>query len=527
MTLLQHPIYPLVMSVFTLFLVIILSLQSEKIHKNKLILAFLNITLCVMVFVFYNTLIAENDLYQELYIIYNFFVYGLFLLIFYLTFKTAILKANHYQLFVNSIKNSRWNAYYVVDAKESIKDMSLSLLLELGVEKDEIMGKKLFSVLNRTVRFTKLNQSEINNRSLEAYYKTYKETAKPNDSEVQELTFLNTNGNPVILHLVMQPVYVLGRYKGRICVGEKKTDFNLLAVEKELNERNLELESIRHKFIATLEISEEGLFYIDLDQRTIWASDVLVEMIKLPSNTLDLTDFRRLIEPSDLQKYLTLIGDLTVHKKQYKTSYRIMVDGRYVWFKEKGKRLFEDQNVTVIMGTLNPMKTKHFMASNIEALDELKDRHQLMASMHQLFADNRYFQLVVLQLKNIAKINEVHGREVGNMLMAEYIKQVRKSFVTDLGDIYRMTGIEFAVIITDPHKMNSLDTRMKADKKFFNLSMQYGSIEAELEVFAGIAIGGSDQHDEHKLYQAAQQALKVALSPNYDAHCCYYKDIVV
>jgi GGDEF domain-containing protein len=523
---LQHPIYPLIMSVFTLFLVIILSIQSEKIHKNKLILAFLNITLCVMVFVFYGNLITGNPNYEQIYIIYNFFVYGLFLLIFYLTFKTAILKANHYQLFVNSIKNSRWNAYYVVDAKERIKDMSLSLMLELGVEKDEIIGKKLFSVFNKTIRFTKLNQSDVNNRSLEAYYKSYKDTAKPNDSEVQELTFLNTNGNPVILHLVMQPVYVLGKYKGRICVGEKKTDFNLLAVEKELNERNSELESIRHKFIATLEISEEGLFYIDLDQRTIWASDVLVEMLKLPSNTLDLTDFRRLIEPSDLQKYLTLIGDLTVHKKQYATSYRIFVEGRYVWFKEKGKRLFEDTNATIIMGTLNPMKTKHFMSSNIDALDELKDRHQLMSSMHQLFQDGRYFQLVVFQLKNIVKINETHGREVGNMLMAEYIKQVRKSFVTDSGDIFRLTGLEFAVTITDPHKMNSLDTRMRTDKKFFNLTMQYGSIEAELEVFAGIAIGGSDEHDEHKLYQAAYQALKIALNPSFDAHCCYYKDIV-
>jgi GGDEF domain-containing protein len=523
---LQHPIYPLIMSIFTLFLIVILSIQSEKIHKNKLILAFLNITLCVMIFVFYQSLIITNQSYEQMYIIYNFFVYGLFLLIFYLTFKTAILKANHYQLFVNSIKNSRWNAYYVVDAKERIKDMSLSLLLELGLEKDEIIGKKLFSVFNRTVRFTKLNQSDINNRSLENYYKSYKETAKANDSDIQELTFLNTNGNPVILNLVMQPVYVLGKYKGRICVGEKKTDFNLLAVEKELNDRNSELESIRHKFIATLEISEEGLFYIDLDQRTLWASDVLVELLKLPSNTLDLTDFRRLIEPSDLQKYLTLIGDLTVHKKQYKTSYRILVQGRYVWFKEKGKRLFEDQHNTIIMGTLNPLKTKHYMASQIEELDVLKDRHELMSSMHQLFKDNRYFQLVVLQLRNMAKVNEVHGREVGNMLMAEYIKQLRKSFVTDHGDIYRITGIEFAVIITDPHKMNHLDQRMKSDKKFFNLTMQYGSIEAELEVFAGIAIGGSDQHEEHKLYQSAYQALKVATNPQFEAHCCYYKDIV-
>ena len=87
---------------------------------------------------------------------------------------------------------------------------------------------------------------------------------------------------------------------------------------------------------------------------------------------MDLTDFRRLIEPEDLKKYLALLGDLTINKTQYSTSYRIKVKGNYIWFKEKGKRLFEDVNSAIIMGTLNPMKTKHFQASHIDILDLLK-----------------------------------------------------------------------------------------------------------------------------------------------------------
>ena len=38
------------------------------------------------------------------------------------------------------------------------------------------------------------------------------------------------------------------------------------------------------------------------------------------------------------------------------------------------------------------------------------------------------------------------------MLMAEYIKKMRMSFVTESGDIFRLSGIEFAVTITDPRK---------------------------------------------------------------------------
>ncbi len=523
---LQHPIYPLIITLFTLFMVIIQSIQSEKVLRNRLIIAFFNITIAVMVFVIYKSLIIGNELYENIYMGFNFFVYLVFILILYSTFKTAILKANHYQLFVKSIKNSRWNAYYVVDGKERIKDMSTSLLTELNLEKEEIIGKKLFNIFNKSVRFTKFNGQDVNNRSLENYYVSYKERAKQGDSEVQEISFMNFDGNPVILHMVMQPVFALGRYKGRICVGEKKTDFDLLAVEKELNERSGELESIRHKFIATLEISEEGLFYIDLDERSIWASDALVSMLKLPGNTMDLTDFRRLIEAEDLKKYLALLGDLTINKTHYSTSYRIMVGGRYMWFREKGKRLFEDQNNAVIMGTLNPMKTKHYLASNIDELDQLKDHNEMLVSMNKLFNDNRYFQLIVIRLKNMPKINETHGREVGNMLMAEYIKKMRTTFVTESGNIFRVSGIEFAVTMTDPRKMDILSNGIKSNPTFLNLAMQYGSISVELEVFSGIAVGGSDASEEHKLYTCAVQALKIAENPQFSSHSCYYKDIV-
>ena len=523
---LQHPIYPLIISIFTLVLMVMQSIQSEKVLKNRLTISFLNIAIAVMVFVIYQSVILENELYTLIYMIFNFFVYFIFLLVLYQTFKTSALKANHYQLFVKSIKNSRWNAYYVVDKKEKIKDMSQSLLNEIGMEKEDIIGKKLFTILNKTVRFTKLNGLDINNRQLENFYSNYRENVKPNDQEVQELQFLNESGNPVLLHLVMQPVFSLGKYKGRICVGEKKTDFDLLAVEKELNERNSELESIRHKFIATLELSEEGLFYIDLDERTIWASDSLVSMLKLPSNLLDLTDFRRLIEAEDLKKYLAILGDLTVNKTQYQTSYRIKVDGRYLWFKEKGKRLFEDTHSAIIMGTLNPLKTKHFQASHIDVLDLLPDKNEFMAHMHKLFSDNRYFQLVVFRLQNIPKINEDFGREVGNMFMAEYIKKMKSSFVSESGDLFRITGIEFAITITDPRKMEMLSNGIKSNPTFLNLNMKYGSISETLEIFAGVAIGGSDAHDEHQLYQAAHQALKISLNPQFSSHGCYYKDIV-
>ena len=48
--------------------------------------------------------------------------------------------------FIKGVKNTKWNVYYVVDHKERIKDISISLLRELNLDKADVVGKKLFSV---------------------------------------------------------------------------------------------------------------------------------------------------------------------------------------------------------------------------------------------------------------------------------------------------------------------------------------------------------------------------------------------
>jgi GGDEF domain-containing protein len=523
----QHPVYPLIMAVFIVVLVIVQSIQSERVLKNRFVLASLTLTISVMVFVMFyqNDLLKENGPWRDAYIGFTFFTYALFLLMFYGAFRIAIMKANHYQLFLKGIRNSKLNAYYIVDKRERIRDMSQSILDELGLEKEDVIGKKLFSVFNKTIRFTRMNGSETDNKTLEALYAGYRKTARPGDYEETELFFNNHEGSQVILHMVVQPLFVMGKYRGRINVGEAKTDFDMLSVEKELKERNDELESIRHKFVATLDISEEGLFTIDLDDRTIWASDALVSSLKLPSNLMDLTDFRRLIDAEDFKKYHDVIESLTIGKSTYQTSYRIMSDGQPKWFRETGKRIFEDPNTNVIMGTLNPLKTRHYMASDIDALDGLPDHNNLIVDMTKLIANNRYFQIVLFELTNLPGVNESHGREVGNLLMAEYIRNLKDAFVTERGDIYRITGIRFAMLVTDPRKIETLNAGIRSNKTYLDFDMRYGSIHAELEVHAGVAISGTDQFDAHKLHEAASQALHVAKNPKFDGHACFYKDI--
>ena len=45
------------------------------------------------------------------------------------------------------MKETRWNCYYVLDHKERIKEMSEGMIEELGMTKEEIIGKPLLKFL--------------------------------------------------------------------------------------------------------------------------------------------------------------------------------------------------------------------------------------------------------------------------------------------------------------------------------------------------------------------------------------------
>ena len=522
---LQNPIFPLIMTIFTLFVTIINSIQNEKLTKKSLSFSSLMLIISITTFVIYPSFIEGDDLHEEVYSYFSLFVYLYFFIIFILAFKTAILRANHYQLFVKSIRESNWNAYYIVDSKERVKDISQSFLEELGIEKSEVIGKKIFTTFNKTIRYQQLNGAPITNKQLEHYYNNYKKEAKIGDSEVQELVILNFEGEQIIFKLYMQPVFALGKYRGRIVVGEKKTDFDLLGVEKKLSKSEQTLESIRLKFISTLEISKEGLFSIDLDDKSIWASSGLINILDLPSSHMNLNDFRNLIHEDDLKAYLTTIGELSLSKQRYTIRYRILKNGSYIWVEERGKRIFDDHYTTTIMGTLNPINVKHFRASNIEALDTLEGYHQLLVKLARLIKEDRYFYLMLLELTNIPTINDNYGWDVGNMIMAEYITKMRNSFVTENGEIFRISGLKFVVIVTNPNKMDTLNKGIRQNEKLLNLDVKYGSINTELIVHAGISISKEDFVVEEKLYQAAEEALKIAKNDKVTHQGIFYKDI--
>ena len=523
-TMTLYPLFPLILSFCMTLFIFLVGIMDEKQYRFGMVLGVINTLLFLPYILLFEDYIS-GTIFEQLFYGHSILTTLLFLVVSFIVFKKGIFSKNHYHLFIKSIKATKWNAYYVVDHKGRIKEMSDSIAEELGFTQEQIIGKQLFDVLNRSIRIKTFDGVDTNNRAMETYYENYQTTTKPKQQEEHELLFQNYQGKSVILHTMEQPIFILGKYRGRINIGEKSSDFDLLSVEKALKEVENQLESMRLKFIATLELSEEGLFYIDLDQRFIWGNDKFVEITGMDSNTVDIDSFHTYIKSEDIQTYLGILSSLTLKKQAYKTTYRFLKNGHYIWIKESGKRIFEDKNSNIIMGSMGIVTTSSYQKTGIDELDNLEYDAALQVHLEKLLNQKKHFQLVLFELNNIPTINETYGRDIGNMLMGEYLKKVRMNFMSESSSMFRLSGLVFAVTIIDPRKVELLKQGIQAKDTFMNLPMSYGAIQTEVNVMLGIANAHSDGDTNQLLLQHAKEALLVAKNPNYVKNACYYKEI--
>ncbi len=518
------PLIPFALAIVILILIAFINIVDSKIHQTISIIALVNAVVFLVYMPFYDRFIEQQWFYITFITHIAINALATTIIILFLLIKVIFFK-QHYNIFLNSIKNTKNNAYFVVNKKGRIKEMSESILEELGFEFKDVKGKNIFNIFNKSIRITHFDNIETNNRSLEVYYEDYNKEVKKNQIDTHTLVFQNYKGQSVLMRLVEQPLFIFKKYRGRINIGEKQSDFNLLEIEQKLKQSERDLESLRLKYIATMEIVDKGLYYIDLDDKSIWASEQLVKSLKLSSQVLNFEDFQSYIHPDDEKSYLGSLSNLTTRKDTFKTRYRFMSGGQYIWISDTGKRIFEDQQSNLILGSIEVIDASGYSKTGLETLDNLKSEKHIVPHLSSLMEQNKTFELALFHLANIPEINSEYGREVGNMLLSEYVKKLTGSFMSESSDIFRLTGITFAVTIVDPRKMSILKSGVASNPAFLNLKMNYGVIQAEVEGLMGVSASPKDAKTAQELLDKATQALNLARHKDYKGYACYYSDI--
>ncbi len=518
------PIFPFTTAVIGLILLMVVNILDDKFRAFIFIVVLIS-TLSFLAYIpFFETL---NEISWFSYAFYSHVgatITFLIVMVFVLVKKVLFFK-QHYKIFLNSVKASKINAYYVIDHKNRIKEMSDSVLEEIGFEFSEVKGKNIFDIFNKSIRITHFDEIETNNRNLEGFYESYPKTAKPDQLDSHSLMFQNYKGQSVLFITIEQPIFIMGKYVGRINIGEKRSDFSLVGIERKLKEKEKELEELRQRYVATIELTEDGLYYIDLDEKYLWASEKFLEKTHFTNNMIDLRDYQNYIYKEDLNTYLGTMSSLTTKKENFKTRYRLLINGEYVWVTDKGKRIFEDSTTNIIVGALDIIDTRGYAKLGIEVLDNMKTEKDIHIHLKTLYENNRRFQLALFDLKNIPEINKEYGREIGNMLIGEYVKKLKDSFMSDSSEIFRISGLVFAVTIMDPQKMQLLKTGSTKNPKFLNMEMNYGAINTYVDVLLGVSSSYVKAKNAKEIYEQAIYALSLTKHKNYASNVCYFEDL--
>ncbi len=451
----------------------------------------------------------------------NYISYGLYIVLalsYFFIGLRGIYRNHLYRKYLEIVENDR--EFILLDSHNRIKAMSNDILSSFKEVNKRVYGKNFFLFFDELYNVDAINSIQASNNDL---HKAFFDLNKEIKSRVfkREIALKDSQKNEYTLVCNDYIICENDKFIGHILVSEKHTNDTVLNVEEELQSASKDLDDIKIKFQATLEMTEEAMMFYSLNDQMLWVNDNMVNLLHLKGNTLSFSDFSSLIYQDDLDYYKGVLDNLTKQNPTYETSYRIRIGASYVYVKEHGKRLF-DASEDQIMSYLYVIHANHYERSNIPELDNIKSNAELLAKLEELYKQGRTFQLVTFKMNNLPEINEGKGRDMGNMVLAEYVKAINKSFVDD-NLIYRTSGLEFSFIILDYRKMDLLSQALKKNQ-ILNASMKYGSNTIQTDVYMGIATSNDVQGKNH-LIEAAKKSLKAATMPQMRTNYIYYTDI--
>ncbi|HOP57072.1 MAG TPA: diguanylate cyclase [Bacillota bacterium] len=265
-------------------------------------------------------------------------------------------------------------------------------------------------------------------------------------------------------------------FKRKIRITKNLTDYDYFELEKELDEIKTTSDLLRLRYISTIGLISEGLIFYDDDLTGLFITDQLSLLIGKGKNDLAMEEYADIVHKDDRAAYLSTIKKVSKKNPTYDMKYRIVRENVSIWIEEKGKA-FEFDRKTQIISTVKPIDIKLFPDTSIHEIDSLPSEQNLIQYLTQAMKETDPFYLIMIQLTNIPDINNRFGRDVGNLMIAEYIKKMRFNFAKDVNSIFRITGIQFAIIIKDQKKYEVLHRALQSGGDLVNLTLSIGGIQ--------------------------------------------------
>lgn len=508
-----QPLIPLLLGVVLLLMMIKQSLVRKKLLKGRLIFTFLIVLGCALILAFYSE-ITQTEKNQT---IIQYCLLGLdgIIAVLYIIFTEISSSREQFnkELFL-TLDSSK--LYVLVDSKNRIKEISKKFLEDLEVTEEEVYKKNLFEVIEKKYQIFKLNGTEVSLEDLNIYF------SSPDTKDTSlNLEIHDNHGDVCAYYLHQRPIQVLGSFRGRIYIGDKKDTQQLVGMEKNLAQSADELDMIKSRFMTILEKTNEGIFFEDLTANSIWVNDVLKKQLCFNYNELSLEEFESNIHPEDLAMYKEKHAGINNIHPRYTLSYRYNTGTRYAYIKEEGTRITNGKTIE-LCGIIRALEGQKLEKSDT-GLEAFQGEPEMLSAIQRLYREEQTFQIVLIKLTSIDKTNQEKGRTFGDMVIAEYIKWITKRYV-DANLIYRTSGLEFVAVVTDYRKMEKMKNDLLNGERILHMNVDYGTVKTKVEALMAICYS-TEAKDAKDAIKKTKEALRFCSKEQYNANFAYYKDI--
>jgi GGDEF domain-containing protein len=298
-----------------------------------------------------------------------------------------------------------------------------------------------------------------------------------------------------------------------------KEGTNPIILNQKLELLDNEFEELRHRFIAMIDIVGKGVLFED--KRGLYASPKLTQMISLDLNSFSKMLYEQLIHKEDIDTYLKSKKKLSKDHSKFEIKYRLYINHSYIWVKEIGQYISLNNDYTIIsLVELN--EPELFMKSEVEVLNQLPSYKEMYSDLNNVSKLGSVYYFVQFKLSNIPLINEQKGRDVGDLMMGEFIKKLHHSVSTYKKKIYRISGINFAFIIDDAKEFTLFERALQKSGDLLNFRIQFGGLDAIIYPNFGISEQKLPGKSIEIVIKEAKDALDLSIDDPLHNNFCFY-----
>ena len=292
------------------------------------------------------------------------------------------------------------------------------------------------------------------------------------------------------------------------------TEYDYFELEKTYLDLKDDREKLRQRFLSTISLVNEGIIFYENGTKDVILSDYAHEVFGGKQNT-SLEEHAQSIIELDREEYLRTIERVSKHQMVYEIKYRINKNGSHVWVLEKGHFIGVESKRSII-ATIMPLDVNSYKKTSYFDIDSLYSEEKMYPFLKQVTDSHKAFTFITIELTNIKTINEKYGREVGNLMMNDYIRYLKNLYQPDITKFFRITGIRFVMIIDDYKTYEDFHRSLTSiQSDLYNIKINVSGIKDVVRPKFGVVnVMGAKSIDSLNLYKLGIRLLEESIESN-------------